>query len=109
MYDGTCFAEHVGVNAPGRPKIAIVLPLTRSSTLNVFGPIVQPLPSTSMNSDNVPEGSLSPTWIMVFAPCSLVFCEERPPLAIDRGAPSGREDCSPDDRQARPGDRRPRS
>src|SRR6188472_327504 len=64
-YDGTCFAEHVGVNAPGNPKITTFLPLVRSSTLNWFGPTLQPLPSTSTNSDSVPSGRRSPTLIVM--------------------------------------------
>src|SRR5690349_18105422 len=63
---GTCLAEQVGVKAPGSAKTAIFLPFTRSSTLKVFGPTVQPLPSTSMNSCNVPAGSLSPTLIVIY-------------------------------------------
>jgi hypothetical protein len=58
-------AEQVGVNAPGRPKIAIVLPALAFSTSKVFGPIEQlwppTSPSTSTNSCSVPAGSLSPT------------------------------------------------
>ena len=50
------------MKAPGRPKIAIVLPAVAFSTSKVFGPIEQPLPSTSTNSCSVPAGSLSPTF-----------------------------------------------
>ena len=63
-------AEQVGVNAPGKPKMTTFLPRVRSSTLNVLGPIVQPLPSTSMYSDSVPDGSLSPTLIVMETPLS---------------------------------------
>src|SRR5947208_11622091 len=63
-YPGTCLAEQVGVKAPGRPKIATVLPAVSFAMSNVFGPIEQPLPSTSMNSCSEPAGSWSPTLIM---------------------------------------------
>lgn len=33
-YPGTCRAEQVGVNAPGKPKMTMRLPLTRSTTWN---------------------------------------------------------------------------
>ena len=57
-------AEQVGVKAPGSAKIATVLPAASFSISNVFGPIEQPLPSTSTYSCSVPAGSLSPTFSM---------------------------------------------
>jgi hypothetical protein len=47
-------AEQVGVNAPGRPKMAIVLPAVDFSMSKLLGPSEQPSPSTSMNSCRVP-------------------------------------------------------
>src|SRR5213075_373601 len=63
-YPGTCFAEQVGVYAPGRPKIAIFLPFTASPTLTSLGGIAHCVPeSNSVLSINLPSGSLSPTLI----------------------------------------------
>ena len=62
---GKCLAEHVGVNAPGNPKIAMRFFAAISSTLNAFGPMVQPGVSSSMSSHRVPPGSLSPTLIAI--------------------------------------------
>src|SRR3569832_155474 len=62
---GTCLAEQVGVNAPGRAKRAIVLPFAASAVLTGFGPMEQPLPSTSEYSCRVAAGSVSPTLIIV--------------------------------------------
>src|SRR5690349_2117119 len=45
--------------------MAIFLPFTRSWTLNVLGPTLQPLPSTSMYSCRVPSGRRSPTLIVI--------------------------------------------
>jgi hypothetical protein len=61
-------AEQVGVNAPGSPKIAIVLPELAFWMSKLLGPTEQPLPSTSMNSCRLPAGSLSPTLIMDESP-----------------------------------------
>jgi hypothetical protein len=58
-------AEQVGVKAPGSAKIATVLPALAFCTSTGLGPMLQPLPSTSLYSISVPAGSLSPTLIMV--------------------------------------------
>jgi hypothetical protein len=60
-------AEQVGVNAPGSANRAIVLPLAASLTFTGFGPMLQPLPSTSEYSCNVTSGSGSPTLIISFS------------------------------------------
>src|SRR6185503_4691105 len=70
---GKCFAEHVGVNAPGSPKIAMRFLALRSSTLNAFGPMVQPGVSSSISSQRVPPGSLSPTLIAILSSSGLCF------------------------------------
>ena len=64
-YPGACLAEQVGVNAPGRPKITMRLPLARFETSNELGPTVQPGVSFSTNSCSVPSGSRSPTLIAI--------------------------------------------
>ena len=63
-----CFAEQVGVNAPGRPKMAIFLPAQADSTSTTAGPMAQPSLSTSLNSCSFAAGSLSPTLIIVVSP-----------------------------------------
>src|SRR5688572_5673901 len=64
-YPGTCFADHVGVNAPGKPKITIFFPLVSSATLNALGPTVQPGRSSVTSSVSVPSGSRSPTLMAI--------------------------------------------
>jgi predicted molibdopterin-dependent oxidoreductase YjgC len=54
------------VKAPGNANNAMVLPAVAFSMSNAFGPMEQPLPSTSTNSCRVPAGSLSPTLIIDF-------------------------------------------
>src|SRR3990167_5545039 len=62
---GTCLAEQVGVNAPGRANTAIVLPAEAFWASTALGPMLQPLPSTSLYSISVAAGIFSPTLIML--------------------------------------------
>ncbi|MCY1561178.1 hypothetical protein D9M68_984050 [compost metagenome] len=54
-------AEQVGVKAPGKANTAIVLPEEALCASTALGPMLQPLPSTSLYSINVAAGILSPT------------------------------------------------
>src|SRR5262245_58161603 len=49
------------------------LPLVRSPTAKLLGPIVQPSRSVSIISVNVPSGSRSPTLIAIDPPLSVVW------------------------------------
>src|SRR5688572_17836432 len=62
-YPGTCFCDHVGVNAPTIPKIAIFLPFVASPTLTGAGP-------EAPSSISVPSGSRSPTLIAIVSSSS---------------------------------------
>src|SRR3972149_1006556 len=71
---GTCFAEQVGVNAPGRPNNTTFLLANRSSVLTASGPF-----SPSLYS--VADGILSPTLIVMsnsHAQMSIVLDGSRP-------------------------------
>src|SRR4051812_36647901 len=64
---GTCFAEQVGVYAPGTAKIAIFFPFAASATLMSFGLMGQPAcASNSVDSESLPSGSLSPALIAMW-------------------------------------------
>src|ERR1700675_1318869 len=61
---GTCLAEQVGVEPPGKPKIPPRLPAVRSRAEKPFGPTAQPSDATSINSKMRSSGSVSPVLIM---------------------------------------------
>ncbi len=46
-YPGTCFAEQVGVKAPGSANSAMVFPAAALVVSTGLGPMLQPSPSTS--------------------------------------------------------------
>src|SRR4051812_24726730 len=73
---GTCFAEHVGVKAPGTAKMAIFLPFVASATLTSFGLIGQPAPSNSVISVSLPSGRRSPTLMVMESPWKNGWREE---------------------------------
>src|SRR6202012_3920588 len=61
MKPGRCFAEHVGVNAPGSANTTTFFPANRSSVFTGFGPL-------SCFCISVTDGTLSPTLIVMFSP-----------------------------------------
>src|SRR5579862_9662937 len=74
-----------------------------SWTLKVFGPTVQPLPSTSMNSCTFPSGSLSPA-LIVMVVVSVVEKSGVGKSGRDRcdAAEGGERDTTGDERAADP-------
>src|SRR3954469_12520596 len=62
MNPGRCFAEQVGVNAPGNANNTIFFPLNKSSVFTGCG-------VPSFICINVAEGTLSPTLIVINLSC----------------------------------------
>src|SRR5690606_3605223 len=65
---GKCCSEQVGVKAPGTANTAIFLPLTRSATWKLLGPIGQLSVAVSMYSLRVASGTRAPTEMDIRSP-----------------------------------------
>ena len=67
---GRCFAEQVGVNAPGTANKPTFLPANSCVVLCGFGP-------SALISTSVASGILSPTWIVIVSP---LYCMPAPEI-----------------------------